>query len=369
MTSKNQYRIACVIGTRPEAIKMAPVIFAFKKQPWAQVVLINTAQHRELLDDILEVFSLKPDIDLDVMRIDQSLGSLTGTLCLQMEHLFKRNSFDVVLAAGDTSTVLVASLLAFYHKIPFGHIEAGLRSFDLHLPFPEEMNRVLTAPLATWHFAPTEVEKDNLLKENISDKTIYVTGNPVIDALHWVIENKKENECFRLMENIVVVTVHRRENIGDNLRAICQALLELSKRFTHLQFVLPIHPNPRVQSEIKSLLQHQKGIHLSMPLTYDHFVHLMNRAMLIMTDSGGIQEEAPALKKPVIILRDVTERNAVVEQELGLLVGTKTKDIVEAVTLLLNDKNLYAKMSRGASPYGDGHTAERIVAVIKKHLT
>lgn len=347
---------------------MAPIIFQLQTCPWAELFLINTAQHRSLLDNLLTMYHLTPDADLDIMTHDQSLGELTGNLCKKFETLIKNNSFDVLLAVGDTTTVMVASLIAFYHKIPFGHIEAGLRTSDVYEPFPEEINRVLTTPLATWHFAPTKVEQDNLLRENIDASKIIVTGNTVIDSLYWVLKNNPGTGLLPNMENIVLVTTHRRENFGVNLEQICLALIELSNEFKDLNFVLPVHPNPNVKKKVEALLKTHPQIHLLEPLPYNEFAALMNRSLFILTDSGGVQEEAPALGKPVLVLRNTTERPAIISEGLGLLVGTKKENIVKAVKQLLNDKTTYAAMSRGVSPYGDGHAAERIINSLKQSL-
>lgn len=368
MTQPQQFVIGCIIGTRPEVIKMAPIIFKLKSCSWAKVFVINTAQHRSLLDDMLGLFDLTPDADLDSMTIDQSLGELTGNLCKKLDVLVKNNRFDVLLAAGDTTTVFVSSLIAFYHQIPFGHIEAGLRTYNRQEPFPEEMNRILTAPLATWHFAPTQLEQDNLLRENIAADKIVVTGNPVIDALQWVLKNKPPSRAVPQWPNTVIVTAHRRENFGENVKNICQAVIDLSLQFTHLNFVFPVHPNPHVQHDIFLLLNKKPRIHLLPPLRYDEFAHLMNQCLLILTDSGGVQEEAPALHKPVVVLRDITERPAIIGEGLGILVGANTERIIATVSEILTNQAVYAKMSRGVSPYGDGHAAERIIACLHRDL-
>lgn len=360
--------IGCVIGTRPELIKMAMVIARLKACEWANVVIINTAQHRHLLDDMLALFALEPDIDLNSMIANQSLGQLTGTLCHKLDGLFAQHPIDVLLGAGDTTTVLTCSLIAFYHHIPFGHIEAGLRTYNSQEPFPEEINRVLTAPLATWNFAPTPAERENLCRENIPANRIIVTGNPVIDTLHWVLNHTPERPILEDCQEIILVTVHRRENIGENLGNICQAILTLREQFPTVNFVLPVHPNPNVQSTILSLLGDYPRIHLLPPLKYDEFAHLMNRSLLIMTDSGGVQEEAPALKKPVVVLRNTTERQAVITAGVGVLAGTETKHIIDSVSSLLTDKKLYDSMAQGVSPYGDGHAAERIVDYLYQNL-
>jgi UDP-N-acetylglucosamine 2-epimerase (non-hydrolysing) len=362
-----RFIIGCVVGTRPEVIKMAPIIFQLKSCKWAEVYLINTAQHGDMLDNMLEIFNLKPDIDLRSMTPDQTLGDLTGNLSKKLDSLVKTQHFDTLLAVGDTTTVFVSSLIAFYNQIPFGHVEAGLRTFNAIEPFPEEINRILTATLATWHFAPTLVEKENLLRENIPSSKITVTGNPVIDALFWVLKNKP-NERFKSLSNIIVVTAHRRENIGENLLNICSAILALAEKFHHINFVFPIHPNPNVQKTILCQLKDKARIHLLPPLRYDDFVHLLQQSILILTDSGGIQEEAPALCKPVLVLRNTTERGDILKEGVGLLVGTEVLPIINTVSELLTNQQMYTDMSRGVSPYGDGHAAELIVKHLKKAL-
>lgn len=357
--------IGCIVGTRPEIIKMAPIVYKLQDCSWAHPVLINTAQHRNLLDDMLELFSLSPDYDLNIMTANQSLAILTSKLCAKLENLLQQHQFDILLGAGDTTTVFVASLIAFYNQIPFGHIEAGLRTYNTREPFPEEINRVITAPLSTWHFAPTILEKENLLRENIPFSKIIVTGNPVIDSLYWVLKHKPQKNLWADLENIIVVTAHRRENFG-NLQNICSAIIELSKQFNHLNFVFPVHPNPNVQQQVEKQLKGYPRIHLLHPLKYDEFAHLMQLAILILTDSGGIQEEAPALNKPVLVLRNITERPAILSEGVGLLVGTNPDNIIRAVTELLTNKTLYSSMSRGVSPYGDGKAADRIIASLEE---
>lgn len=368
MNRSERLVFGCIIGTRPEVIKMAPVISKLKACGWVDVFVINTAQHRSLIDDMLSLFDLTPDADLDCMMVDQSLGQLTGNLCNKLENLVKKHHFDALLAAGDTTTVFASSLIAFYHHIPFGHIEAGLRTYNSKMPFPEEINRILVAPLATWHFAPTELEKNNLLCENIAPYKIIVTGNPVIDALHWVLENKPDTHSFSEWPNIIIVTAHRRENFGDNIKNICKAVIELSCKFKDVNFVFPVHPNPRVQNDINLLLKDKPGVHLLPPLRYDEFAHLMSHSLLILTDSGGIQEEAPALNIPVLVLRSTTERPAIITEGVGFLVGTDKEHIIEKVSELLTNKDLYSKMASGVSPYGDGNTSERIVNFLKKQF-
>ncbi|RMX15331.1 UDP-N-acetylglucosamine 2-epimerase (non-hydrolyzing) [Legionella jordanis] len=359
--------IGCVIGTRPELIKMAPVIFRLEQCPWVKLSVINTAQHRNLLDDLLTFFRIIPNVDLNSMTVNQTLGTLTGNLCSKFELLVETTTFDVLLAAGDTTTVFVSSLIAFYHHIKFGHIEAGLRSYNSGEPFPEEMNRVLTAPLSTWHFAPTLAEKENLLRENIPASKIIVTGNPVIDTLYWTLENTVDRGDFDELNNIVMVTAHRRENFGQPLINICSAIVNLSQKFD-VNFVFPVHPNPKVQEVTVSLLKDRPRIHLLPPLRYDEFVHLMSRSIFILTDSGGIQEEGPALGKPILVLRNTTERPAIINEGVGLLVGTEEQNIIDTVTRLLDHKDLYRSMVKNTSPYGDGYASERIVEFLQQTL-
>lgn len=358
-------KIACVIGTRPEVIKMAPIIAALKASGRFDVKVINTAQHRSLLDDMLIIFNLQPDIDLDVMKEGQSLTGLTGELFKKFEPIIAGQGFEVILAQGDTTTTLVAAMVAFYHKIPFGHVEAGLRSFDYMQPFPEEMNRVLTSKIAKWHFAPTMIESEILLKEGIAKENIYVTGNSVIDAL-YELEKRNTPLPFALPENkkIILVTLHRRESFGEPIKNIFSALLNIAAAHQDVDIYYPVHPNPNVHQLAHERLGQQANIHLLKPMRYDEFVTLMKNAYFMLSDSGGIQEEAPALKKPVLILREKTERPLVVELGLGKLVGSNERDIIQSAEMLLTDKKAYASMAKGLSPYGDGHAAEKIVKAI-----
>lgn len=309
---------------------------------------------------MLDLFHIKPDFDLNIMVKNQTLGELTANLCEKLEVLFHEQRFNAVLAAGDTSTVFVSALTAFYNQIPFGHIEAGLRTHNPRHPFPEEMNRVLTAPLATWHFVPTAQEKINLLQENIRSSAIMVTGNPVIDTLLWTL-NHTDTHYRQTEKSIITVTTHRRENFGENLQKICQAILELSLKFPQIHYVIPVHPNPNVHQVVYSMLANKPGIELISPLPYDAFVHLMSQSMLILTDSGGIQEEAPALGVPVLVLREETERPAIIEEGVGMLVGTETEFIVHNVARLIEDQDAYFSLAKGISPYGDGRAGEAIV--------
>lgn len=369
MEQNKRYRVACILGTRPEIIKMAPIIFALRDTPWAEVWVINSSQHRSLADDMFETFNISPDIDLNCMKPNQTLDSLTSELCVRFNQEISQHQFDLFLAVGDTTTVFVSALIAFYHHIPFGHIEAGLRTYNNFEPFPEEMNRALTSKLSTLHFAPTKGDKQNLINEQINPASVFITGNPVIDALFWVLKTYGKDPAFQQWSNIVVITAHRRESFGPNLENICKAVKSLSSKYPSHDFVWPVHPNPKVKDTVYSMLKGIKNIHLIEPLTYKLFLQLMNKAKLIMTDSGGIQEEAPALCKPVVILRETTERPLVIEQKLAMLAGTKTKKIIDMVSHLLDTNGLSDALSQGISPYGDGKSAQRIIKHIHNYLT
>ena len=363
------HKVLCVVGTRPEAIKMAPVILALKKYSDIECSVLATAQHRNLLDQVLRIFEIEPDIDLDIMRPNQALTTLTARLLLGLDDLLQSREPDVVLAQGDTTTVMTVALACFYHKIPFGHVEAGLRTGDIANPFPEEMNRVVTGRLAKWHFAPTEGARQNLLRESIANSDIYVTGNTVIDALLSVA--KRETPLpFEIDgdKRLVLVTVHRRENFGEPFKEICRAILALVKRNPNVQVVYPVHPNPNVKDVAYQILGNQSGIILCEPLDYLPFIRVMKQAYLILSDSGGIQEEAPALGKPVLVLRDETERPEAVEEGVVKLVGPHYDRIVDEAQQLLDDEAAYKKMARGISPYGDGKAAARITAVLHDYF-
>lgn len=362
-------RILCVVGTRPEAIKMAPVILALKREPWAEVRVLATAQHRQMLDQVLSFFSISPDIDLDIMRPNQPLTTLTARLLLAMNGVLLAEKPDVVLVQGDTTTVMSVALACFYHRIPVGHIEAGLRTWDMQNPFPEEANRVIAGKLAHWHFAPTEGSRQNLLREGVPDTDIIVTGNTVIDALLMTAAKDLEMGIeIDAGKRLVLVTAHRRENFGEPFRNICKALRTLAERNADVQFLYPVHPNPNVKDVAYELLGATGNIILCEPLDYAPFVAAMKRAYLIISDSGGVQEEAPALGKPVLVLREETERPEAVEMGIVKLVGANCDRIVEEVQRLLDDSAAYQAMACGGSPYGDGHAAEGIVTVLKEHF-
>lgn len=363
-------KILCIIGTRPEAIKMAPVILALKSEPWAAVRVLATAQHRHMLDQVLNFFGIEPDIDLDIMRPNQALTTLTARLLLDLDDVLEAEKPDVVLVQGDTTTVMTVALACFYHRIPIGHVEAGLRTWDMQNPFPEEANRVIAGKLARWHFAPTEGSRQNLLREGVPDSDIIVTGNTVIDAL--LMTAGKELEIgidLDADKRLVLITSHRRENFGEPFRDICRALRTLAERNQDVQFLYPVHPNPNVKDVAHEMLGNFPNIHLCEPLDYAPFVAAMKRSYLIISDSGGVQEEAPALGKPVLVLRDETERPEAVELGVVKLVGPNYDRIVNEAQRLLDDEAAYRAMARGISPYGDGHSAERIVDTLRAHFS
>ena len=361
--------ILCIVGTRPEGIKMAPLIKALKREQWAKVTVLATAQHRGLLDQVLSLFDIQPDVDLDIMRPNQKLAELTARLITALDEAFALHLPDVVLAQGDTTTVMTAALAAFYRHIPFGHVEAGLRTHDLNNPFPEEMNRVVAGHLAKWQFAPTERARQSLLSEGIADSAIYVTGNTVIDALLEVAaKNWPLDIPLDPTKRLVLVTAHRRENFGEPFRAVCRAICTLVDRHPDIEVLYPVHPNPNVSVVAHELLGQHPRIHLCDPLDYAPFVEVQKRAYLILTDSGGVQEEAPALGKPVLVMRSETERPEAVDEGVVRLVGTDEARIVAEVSRLLDDPMAYRKMARGVSPYGDGKASGRIVAVLRHAL-
>jgi UDP-N-acetylglucosamine 2-epimerase (non-hydrolysing) len=362
-------KILCVVGTRPEAIKMAPVIHALKQEPWVDTRVLATAQHRSMLDQILEFFDIEPDIDLNIMRPNQDLTTLTGRLLLDLNDVLLADRPDAVLVQGDTTTVMAVALACFYHHIPVGHVEAGLRTWDMQNPFPEEANRVISGKLAHWHFAPTEGSRQNLLIDGIADKDILVTGNTVIDAL---LMTTARTPALGIQidpgKRLVLVTAHRRENFGEPFRNICRALASLADANPEVVFMYPVHPNPNVRDIAHAALGKHTNIMLCDPLDYAPFVAAMQRAYMIITDSGGVQEEAPALGKPVLVLRNETERPEAVEHGVVKLVGSDYERIVREVQLLLDNESAYRAMARGVSPYGDGQAAQRIVSVLRAHF-
>ncbi len=361
-------KVICVVGTRPEAIKMAPVILALKKEPWANVRVLATAQHRHMLDQVLAFFDIEPDIDLDIMRPNQALTTLTARLLLDLDDVLEAEKPDVVLVQGDTTTVMTVALACFYHRIPIGHVEAGLRTGDMYNPFPEEANRVIAGRLARWHFAPTESSRQNLLREGVPDESILVTGNTVIDALLMTAAKDVPLDLpLDPGKRLILVTSHRRENFGEPFRNICRALHALAQRNPDVQILYPVHPNPNVKDVAHAELSDCPNIHMCEPLDYAPFVAAMKKAYFVISDSGGVQEEAPALGKPVLVLRDETERPEAVHEGVVKLVGPNYDRILTEAQRLLDDEQAYRAMARGTSPYGDGHSAERIVEVLRKH--
>jgi UDP-N-acetylglucosamine 2-epimerase (non-hydrolysing) len=361
-------RILSVFGTRPEAVKMAPVVRALKQTPGFDPYVCVTAQHRQMLDQVLDLFDIRPDVDLDLMRPDQSLAALSAAIFTGLDPVLESIHPDWVLVQGDTTTVAITSLLAYYRRIRVGHVEAGLRTFDKWQPFPEEINRRVAGVIADLHFAPTEWTKRNLLREGVSESAIRVTGNPIIDALYLVSSQPEPQQVTGLLNDLglgngkrlVLVTAHRRENFGFPLENIFTALRQLAGR-GDLEIIYPVHLNPNVQEPAYRMLQGVPHVTLLPPLDYLPMVHLIKRATLVLTDSGGIQEEAPAFGIPTLVLRDVTERPEGVEAGTLKLVGTDTNRITTAAGSLLDDASAYAGMAKAANPFGDGHAAERIV--------
>lgn len=354
-------RILCVIGTRPEAIKMAPVVIALRRFDKWNVQVLATAQHREMLDQTLRTFDIVPELDLDVMQPNQSLANLTARMMTGVDKCLEQQRPSLVLAQGDTTTVLVTALASFYRKIPFGHVEAGLRTHDFHYPWPEEMNRVVAGRLAALNFAPTPTARDNLLNEGIAADRIHVTGNTVIDSLHMMMEKNLPLGCsLPPGRRMILVTAHRRENFGRPMASICGAIAELARKYADLHFIFPVHPNPNVQKIVQQKLRALPQVTLCEPLDYGSLVTAMKEARLILTDSGGIQEEAPALGKPILVLRNETERPEAVLEGVAELIGTEQQDIVARTSTLLDDESAYQRMAKGRSPYGDGKAAERI---------
>jgi UDP-N-acetylglucosamine 2-epimerase (non-hydrolysing) len=362
-------KILSVFGTRPEAVKMAPIVKLLAKTSGVESRVCVTAQHRQMLDQVLSLFEIKPDYDLDLMRDDQSMAQLSANIFTHLDPVLGDFQPDWVLAVGDTTTVVTTSLLAFYRRIKFGHIEAGLRTHNKWHPFPEEINRRLATVTADLHFAPTKWSQGNLLHEGINENAIIVTGNSVIDALKYVSKQAEPQETKDILEKldknkkIILVTAHRRENFGKPLENICQALKELASH-PDIEVVYPVHLNPNVQEPVNRILTNVPNITLLPPLDYLPLVHLMKHAKIILTDSGGIQEEAPAFGIPTLVLREVTERPEGVEAGTLKLVGTETSRIVEETKRLLDDEFAYAKMAQASNPYGDGHAAEKIIQAL-----
>ncbi|WP_130833129.1 non-hydrolyzing UDP-N-acetylglucosamine 2-epimerase [[Erwinia] mediterraneensis] len=371
-------KVLTVFGTRPEAIKMAPLVKALAQDADFESRLCVTAQHREMLDQVLQLFHLQPDYDLNIMRPEQGLTEITCRILQGLKTVLSDFNPDMVLVHGDTTTTLAASLAAFYHRVPVGHVEAGLRTGDLYSPWPEEANRKLTGHLATFHFTPTETSRRNLLRENLPDARIFVTGNTVIDALLWVRDrvvgdtelNARLAARYPFLDTskkLILVTGHRRESFGDGFERICSALAQIARQHPQVQIVYPVHLNPNVSEPVKRILSDIDNIFLIEPQEYLPFVWLMNRAWLILTDSGGIQEEAPSLGKPVLVMRETTERPEAVEAGTVRLVGTDVHKIVAEVSHLLRDNAAWQAMSHAHNPYGDGQACRRILQALKSN--
>ncbi|HKT98702.1 MAG TPA: UDP-N-acetylglucosamine 2-epimerase (non-hydrolyzing) [Paraburkholderia sp.] len=369
-------KVLLTFGTRPEAIKMAPLVQRLRRDPDLDCKVCVTGQHREMLDQVLALFDIQPDFDLNVMKRGQDLYGVTTSILSGMSGVLERAQPDMVLVHGDTTTTMAATLAAFYRRIAVGHVEAGLRTGNLFSPWPEEANRKLTGALAVLHFAPTVRARQNLLREGVSEDSIVVTGNTVIDALLHVRERLASDvplraEAQRVLPKLdagrrmVLVTGHRRESFGDGFERICTALAQLAHGYPDVDIVYPVHLNPSVREPVNRLLTGIANVHLIEPLDYLPFVSLMDRAHLILTDSGGIQEEAPSLRKPVLVMRDTTERQEAIDAGVVQLVGTEVRAIVEGVSRLLDDREAYAAMSRGDNPYGDGRACDRIADALK----
>jgi UDP-N-acetylglucosamine 2-epimerase (non-hydrolysing) len=373
-------KVLLVFGTRPEAIKMAPLVKAFEKDNNIQSKVCVTAQHREMLDQVLDMFGINPDYDLNLMKPGQDLYDITANVLLGLKDVLRDFKPDVVLVHGDTTTTSASSLAAFYEKVKVGHVEAGLRTGDIYSPWPEEANRQITGVLANYHFAPTSTSSNNLLKENKDPKNIIVTGNTVIDALFLALDKIEKNEQlktnietsinsqYKLQDDkkIILVTGHRRENHGQGFINICEALKTLAVDNPDVDIVYPVHLNPNVQKPVKEILSNTKNVHLIEPLQYEQFIYMMNKSYFIITDSGGVQEEAPSLGKPVLVMRDTTERPEAVEAGTVKLVGTNTKTIIEEAQKLLDDEREYNTMSKAHNPYGDGLACEKIIEFIRE---
>ena len=368
-TALQRKRLMVVIGTRPEAIKLAPVVAAIQGSDWASCELVLTGQHKELIDPLVAQFALPVHHNLQAMRHDKALAPVTARILEGLDKLIEASRPDAVIGQGDTVSVLAASMAAFFRQVPFAHVEAGLRTGNLHLPFPEEMNRVLTSRMTRWHFAPTETARDHLLKEGVPSGDIWVTGNTVIDALHMTLRQPVPALPCRGDRDFILVTAHRRENHGQPMQDICGAIGDLARNHPELDFIYPVHPNPRVREVAHACLAGQENVLLIEPCEYPVFCHLMSRARLILSDSGGVQEEAPALGKPVLVLRQETERPEAVQWGCNRLVGTARSDIVQVVERLLVDEEAYARMASAGSPYGDGRSAQRVLRVLEDNLS
>lgn len=370
-------KILTVFGTRPEAIKMAPLVKSLENDPRFESKVCITAQHREMLDQVLDIFDINADFDLDLMRPDQSLPEITTTILTKMSSVYEMYKPDLVLVHGDTATTFAAALSAYYQKIPVGHVEAGLRTGNIYSPWPEEANRKLTSVITKYHFAPTSISQQNLLNENVDPKDIYITGNTVIDALflaNKIIEKKQglkaefdsEFNFLDANKKLILVTGHRRESFGIGFERICESIRKIATNNQGIQVLYPVHLNPNVQEPVNRILSDLDNVILIKPQQYLPFVYLMNRAEIILTDSGGIQEEAPSLGKPVLVMRDTTERPEAVKAGTVKLVGTDVKLITSQIQRLIDDEQYYKKMSRAHNPYGNGYACQEIIEIIAR---
>ena len=377
-------KILIVFGTRPEAIKMAPLVKACKKEQSFETKVCVTAQHREMLDQVLDIFDITPEYDLNLMKAGQDLYDVTTGVLLGMKNVLSEFKPDVVLVHGDTATTFAASLAAFYQQIKVGHVEAGLRTGNIYSPWPEEANRQLTTQITTYHFAPTQTSKENLLKENVKENDVSITGNTVIDALFLALDKIKsdpnleakiidtvqsqfpENSKFNIQDSkFILVTGHRRENFGQGFINICESLKTLAQDHPNLEIIYPVHLNPNVQKPVNEILSDTPNVHLIEPQQYEAFIYMMEKSYFIITDSGGVQEEAPSLGKPVLVMRDTTERPEALEAGTVKLVGTDPKQIINEAKKLLEDQNTYDAMSKASNPYGDGTACQKIVTYLK----
>jgi UDP-N-acetylglucosamine 2-epimerase (non-hydrolysing) len=375
-------KIVVFMGTRPEAIKMAPVIKALQAAPDMQPIVVNTGQHREMIQQVIDLFDLPVDHDLAVMQPNQTLASLSARLLTSIDATLENLQPDMALVQGDTTTVLMAALACYFRRLSIGHVEAGLRTWNLWAPFPEEANRKLASPLVSLHFAPTDFGRNNLLQEGIDPDRITVTGNTVIDALHIEVKRQEQADVRSVIRQtldeqigtgwadkpFVLITGHRRENFGEGFQQICRALGELADRFPDHRFIYPVHLNPNVQKPVYDQLGQRDNIRLCPPQAYSQFIHLMHQCKMVLTDSGGVQEEAPSLGKPVLVMRDTTERPEGIEAGVVRLVGAHADKIIEGVTELLRDEQAYKRMSEAVNPYGDGKAAQRIVTTIREYF-
>ena len=367
-------KVMTVFGTRPEAIKMAPVVLELAKHPDKIVPVVTvTAQHRDMLDQVLNLFQIKPDHDLDIMAAGQTLFDITSRAMMGLDKVLQEEKPDIVLVHGDTTTTFAGALASYYHQVSVGHVEAGLRTHNKYSPFPEEMNRKLTGSIADLHFAPTDTSEQNLLAESVDSERIFVTGNTVIDALHKTVDDdfQFEDEVLQGIDfknkRIVLLTTHRRENLGEPMRHVYRAMRRLVDEFEDVEIVFPVHKNPKVREVVQEELGGLSKVHLIDPLDYEPFANLMHRSYLILTDSGGVQEEAPALGKPVLVLRDTTERPEAVAAGTVKLIGTDEKVVYDEAKLLLTDGEEYSRMSEACNPYGDGKASRRIIQAILYH--